>query len=243
MANQEECDVAVPGPRALKVFVALNPRNQPYDESMDSLNAVLVTTVAAGIGINYRKIRRGVPGWHNAGPSVSEFMKDKEATHMFLAADDMLYPPDILIRLTSHDKDVVSGTYRKGSLSPCLANYETDVDEMYRHVREGGVYETKFAAGHTMLIAKRVIEKMIRDYPELAYFGPLTEETHYGLFLPMIEKGLVYHDDWAFSVRAKRSGFTLWNDYGVRCKHYCSDFLAFEAPAEGPRLVEKSSAA
>ena len=55
------------------------------------------------------------------------------------------------------------------------------------------------------------------------------EGRQWGLFLPMIVNGTVYQDDWAFSVRARQSGFTLWDDYGCQLKHYCGDFLGFEA--------------
>jgi hypothetical protein len=45
----------------------------------------------------------------------------------------------------------------------------------------------------------------------------------------MIIDGLCFQDDWAFSIRARHSGFTLWDDYGCKLKHFCFDFLGFEA--------------
>ncbi len=70
---------------------------------------------------------------------------------------------------------------------------------------------------------------MIIDYPELAYTNPAyPDETHYGFSLPMIEDKRAYENDWALSLRAKRSGFKLWADFGCRLKHYCGEFLGFE---------------
>ena len=93
--------------------------------------------------------------------------------------------------------------------------------------KAGGLYETQFACGHTMTIKRRVIEKMIADYPELGY--QQGSEKQYALFLPMIHEGLCYQDDWSFSHRARQSGFTLWDDYNCKLKHFCYDFLGFEA--------------
>jgi hypothetical protein len=145
----------------------------------------------------------------------------------------MLYPPDTIVRLVNDDKDVVSGIYRKNNLTVCEpANRAASGEEFMRHYQEGGVYETDYAAGHTMTIKREVIEKMAQDYPELQFYHPFTKKPLYGFFLPIIKDRVAFLDDWAFSIRARQSGFTLWSDFGVRLRHWCGEFLGFEAEAQ-----------
>lgn len=210
----------------VSVRVGIAPRAQPFDEAMDSLNVTIVTAQQAGIRVNIEKVRRGCPGFQNAGPFMAHMLRDGD-THLFLAADDMLYPADCIIRLVKADKDVVNGMYRKNTVIPATpANYVATKEEFEAKFRSGGLYETKFACGHSMTIKRNVIERMMADYPELAFRSG--DETQYALFLPMIAGGACYQDDWAFSIRARKCGFTLWDDYGCRLRHYCYDFLGFE---------------
>lgn len=212
---------------SIRVRVCMAPRSQPFDESMDSLHMAIQIAQQRGYIVSLEKVRRGCPGFQNAGPFIAHFMAAGD-THLFIAADDVLYPPDAIVRLVEADKDVVCGIYRKNmiyQLTP--ANYTQTWEDFAEKYHAGGVHETQFASGHTMTIKRHVIEKMIVDYPQLAYAAG--EETHYGLFLPMIHERMAYQDDWAFSIRARASGFTLWDDYGCKLKHFCFDFLGFEA--------------
>jgi hypothetical protein len=94
-------------------------------------------------------------------------------------------------------------------------------------LKDGGIHEAKFASSHSLTIKREVFEKMVTDYPDLAYRHD--DKTFHALFLPMIVNGEVFQDDWAFSERARQSGFTLWDDFGCKLKHYCASFLGFEA--------------
>jgi hypothetical protein len=209
-----------------RVRIGLAPRSQPFDESMDSLDLAIMYAQAKGIQIVLEKVRRGCPGFQNAGPMMAHMLAAGD-THLFIAADDILYPPDVIVRMVNADKDVVNGVYRKNTIYQLTpANYTETWDEFAEKFKAGGLYETKFACGHTMTIKRHVIEKMMADYPELAY--KVGDETQYALFLPMILDGQCFQDDWSFSIRARQSGFTLWDDYGCKLKHYCYDFLGFE---------------
>lgn len=210
----------------IRVRVGMAPRSQPFDECMDSLDLAIVAAQAAGIHITFEKVRRGCPGFQNAGPFMAHLMAAGD-THLFLAADDVIYPPETIIQLVAADKDIVSGIYRKNTIYQLTpASYTRTWEEFEGKFRQGGLHETQFAASHTMTIKRHVIEKMVADYPELAY--RVGEETQYALFLPMIMDGNCFQDDWAFSIRARQSGFKLWDDYSLKLRHYCYDFLGFE---------------
>lgn len=221
---------------SVRVRVGIAPRSQPFDESMESLMNAIIHAQNCGIKITFEKVRRGCPGFQNLGPLMAHTVRDND-THLFIAADDVLYPPDCIVRLVAADKDVVNGIYRKNmvnELSP--ANYIEDGAVFTERYRSGGMFETQFASCHTMTIKRQVIEKMMLDYPELAYkYG---DEQQFALFLPSIIDGQCFQDDWSFSIRARKSGFTLWDDYSCKLKHYCYDFLGFEA-LEVPCPVDK----
>lgn len=212
---------------AQPIRILMAPRMQPYDECMDSLNIAIHYAAERGFAVTLQKVRGGAPGFQNYGPCIYHFLASFE-THLIIAADDVIYPEDFIVRLVGANKDVVSGIYRKSmvyNLTP--ANMTETWDEFLEKYKQGGVYETKFAAGHTMTIKRQVFEKMILDYPELAY--KQDGQMHYALFLPMIQDQIVYQDDWSFSIRARQSGFTLWDDYSCKLRHFCGDFLGFEA--------------
>ena len=210
------------------VRVGIAPRSQPFDESMDSLNAAIQFALDAGFGITLAKVRRGAPGFQNYGPMLADLIESRDS-HLFCAADDVIYPPDCIVRLVNAGKDIISGIYRKSLISEIQpANYGDGTSETFlARLKEGGIYETNFGSAHSMTIRREVFGKMMKDYPELSYEH--AGRTNYALFLPMIHEGVIFQDDWAFSYRARQSGFTLWDDFGCRLKHFCGDFLGFEA--------------
>lgn len=212
----------------IKIRVGIAPRAQPFDESIDSLNATIRFAQDAGFEVALEKIRGGCPGFQNYGPLMEHLIENGE-THVFVAADDVIYPADTIVRLVNADKDIISGIYRKNLLKEIQpANYGDGTPETFlAKLKSGGLHETPVGSAHSMTIKREVIEKMCVDYPELAY--QQGDKTNYALFLPMIHDGNCFQDDWAFSFRARRSGFTLWDDFDCRLKHFCSDFLGFEA--------------
>lgn len=209
-----------------QVRVALAPRMQPFDETMDSLNVAAQFAVANGFGVKITKVRRGCPGFINYGPVMAQCIAEGD-THLFVAADDVIFPPDCIVRLVNDDKDIVNGIYRKNTIFQLTpANYSETWEGFAEKFKAGGLHETLFSAAHSLTIKVSVLQKMMADYPELAY--RVDGDLQYALFLPMIRDGVCFQDDWAFSVRARESGFTLWDDYSCKLKHFCYDFLGFE---------------
>lgn len=216
----------------IRVRVGLAPRSQPFDECMDSLNEAMRYAQSHGFGVVFEKVRGGAPGFQNYGPTISHFIEYGD-THLFVAADDVIFPQDAIVRLVNADKDVVSGIYRKNDLAGISpANYVVTSEDFHDKFKDGGLFETQFASGHSMTIKRHVVENMIVDYPELEYRQG--DKRHSAIFLPMIHDDCALQDDWAFSVRARQSGFTLWDDYGCRLKHYCCGFLGFESLEDKP---------
>ena len=210
----------------VRVRVGICPRSQPFDEALKSLNAAAVYATQRGFHVMIDTVLRGAPGFQNYGPVMQHLIAAGD-THLFVGADDVILPLDCIVKLVEDDKDIVSGIYRKNTVDQLTpANYCDTWEEFAEKFKAGGLHQTQWGAAHSMTIKRQVIEKMMADYPELAY--EQGEETHYALFLPMIHERKCFQDDWAFSLRARQSGFTLWDDYSCRLRHYCYDFLGFE---------------
>jgi hypothetical protein len=216
------------------VYVIVAPREFPHPKSIASLHAACDVAGKKGIGIILAEILGGAPGAHTANGATAMFIRQKDATHMFLGADDILYPDNILLKLLDDDKDVVGGVYRKRTLLKMQpANWSSSTEEFYRKLKEKGVYPTEYSAAHTMLIKRKVVEGIIAKYPEIEYVDPESGQLEWGAWTPFVKDRHFHHDDWAFSVRAKECGFQLWDDYSVVAKHYCADFLGFEEELDG----------
>jgi hypothetical protein len=210
------------------VYVLLCPREQPDIRSYRSLEDACATANAAGIATMLVPIIGGAPGFHNANVGIHLF-RQTDCTHLFFAADDMLFPAHILVKLVEDDKDIVNGVYRKRRIDIIdPANYSASPDVFLQKLKEKGVYETEWGSGHTMMVKRPVIEKMAADYPELTYDVDKPEpHTVSALWLPMIHERKMLMDDWSFSLRARQSGFTIWEDFSLNCPHFGGDFISF----------------
>jgi hypothetical protein len=214
------------------IYVVVAPREFPHPKSMASLRIACDVAGKQGVGIILAEILGGAPGAHTANGATAMFLRQTDATHLFLGADDILYPDNILLKLLQDDKDIVGGVYRKRNLLHMEpANWAPSHKEFLKRLREKGIYPTEFGASHTMMIRRNVMEAIIAAHPELEYVDPESGLREWAIWTPFVKDKHYHHDDWSFSVRAKECGFQLWDDYSVVSKHYCADFLGFEEEA------------
>jgi cellulose synthase/poly-beta-1,6-N-acetylglucosamine synthase-like glycosyltransferase len=85
---------------------------------------------------------------------------DWDCDYLFFYDSDMLVPPDTIVRLVNHDKDIVCVTYNKRS-----PPYETlgHLLGPERDVSKGGLFEASFMPGGAMMIKAAVVKKL--GYP------------------------------------------------------------------------------
>ncbi len=213
-----------------KVLACIAPRENPNFESILSLFAVFYYAQQKGLEVEPMPIPRMLPGFHVLSTFFGAFMRKPDCSHIFLAADDMAYPPETIVRLVQADKDVIGGIYRTSTPHECRMMVPVDdIEKFHEHVEKREIVDnTKYGIGaHTMTIKRRVIEKMIADYPELTHENWRTKEEEYALALPMILDRTAYLDDSAFCWRAAKSGFKIWLDYGLDLQHEVRGFAGF----------------
>ena len=106
---------------------------------------------------------------------------------------DMVFPPDTLTRLLSHDKDIVGATYRKRVVPYDLLGIPLDPASQLTR----GLVEMSHMPTGCLLIRTSVFEKLKRPYFRCRY----AEDT-----------GLIHGEDYVFSEMARALGYQLWCD-------------------------------
>jgi GT2 family glycosyltransferase len=155
--------------------------------------------------------------------------KEGDITHILTLDADTVPPPDTILKLLKHDRDIIAGVYplfvqgRKCwsfSLGMPHINYPdggaysvkiTEIDKNSAVVQSLYPYQklTKkpfkvtALSGSTVLIKIEVFEKFAPWYKTLREGGSV----------------LMGHD-FFFSNSAREAGFELWVDPTIQCKHY-----------------------
>lgn len=119
------------------------------------------------------------------------------ATHIFFVDDDMIYEPDTLQKLLSHDKDIVGARYanRRG---------EGEVIEYMNGQINEGVFECVTLGGGCVLIKADVFKKVPQPWfwYKTAPSGAVTMS-----------------HDWFFCEKARESGYKIWCDGTIKPGH------------------------
>lgn len=152
---------------------------------------------------------------------VKKFLDSGREWLLFLDADLKFNPNDIL-KLYSHGKDIMCGFYARKQIGPArwVANALTNekTPEGFQVLREAGT--------GCMLINRKVIDAIIKAYPETQYTtDPKGDETEWAVFA----SGPVYDaevgrrrwlsEDWLFCHRARACGFDILGDTSVILLH------------------------
>jgi GT2 family glycosyltransferase len=139
--------------------------------------------------------------------------KEIKATHILFIDDDVLCPPDTLMRLLKHDKDIVTGLYlmRHFPHKP-IAFVDSDDQGRCTYLEltpdKTGLIEIKNAGLGCCLIKTSVFDQLEKPYIRLG-------------------ECVVDHwcDDIGFFNRVRKAGIQLYCDLDVRCGHIASFVL------------------
>lgn len=117
---------------------------------------------------------------------------------------DIIYPSNIIRKLMSHNKDMVTGLYYKRTppYTPCIYKLEDDKLKPYLDYPEDKLFKVE-AAGFGCMLMKASVIKAVHDK-----FG--------GCFFPVNGVG---GEDLSFIRRAKDIGIEVWCDSSIECGH------------------------
>jgi hypothetical protein len=124
----------------------------------------------------------------------------KDCTHMLFIDDDIIVPPNGLMRLLGHDVPIVGGLYFARTPPHLPVCYRHVVDNHWVPITEfcAGLQECDALGAGFMLIKREVFEKMERPWFDFS--------------------DRMGEDMW-FCEQAKRLGYTILVDADVKCKH------------------------
>ena len=124
----------------------------------------------------------------------------KEASHIFFIDDDMVVPPNAIVKLLSHDVPIVGGLYFGRNAPHLPIAYRYVLDNQWIPITEfcAGLQVVDAVGFGCTLIKREVFEKMERPYFEFS------------------DK---MGEDMYFCEQAKKLGYTILLDADVSCAH------------------------
>lgn len=160
--------------------------------------------------------------------SVAHFMQDTNATHLLFVDSDIIFEPEDIISLIEAKKDVIGGMYPKKYIkwdhikkNPTSERVDFPVGNCL--INDEGFIETSYAPTGFLLIAKTVIERLIKKYPELQYRNDVDGygygEHFYNFFNAGIRNGIYESEDWGFSSLWIQAGGKVLIHPEINVKH------------------------
>jgi len=142
---------------------------------------------------------------------------------MFIDADIGFESQDVL-KLLSHQKDIVCGAYPMKSI-PLRYNYNITQPPK----AENGLIQIDNVGFGFALIHRRVFDRIRENYEELKYIPalghssyPITEEEYHNSYhyFNELKKDMSFlPEDFSFFERAKSVGFVSWLDTSIQLSH------------------------
>jgi hypothetical protein len=156
----------------------------------------------------------GMP-YDHARNSACRSTLENGFTWLFFLDDDVIPPPDVIPRLISHGKDIVSGVYyrRNEPIVPCMQRLNKDGNpEWVTSFGWPGLIEVDHVGAGCLLIHRRVLEKLQKPGNNRPWFEWLCDHED----LPKMQKT---SEDFTFCRRAREAGYKINVDTAVHCVH------------------------
>lgn len=194
--------------KRLNVCICVPMRNRYVH---NSFVASLITLLKPGVG-QFIDCIGGVI--HESRNLLVEKALELDATHILFIDDDMIFPPEALIKLLENDVDIVCGlAFRKvAPYDPVIFNLYENIDGTIdifalEKIKEGLV-EIDAIGSAFVLIKRRVFEKMEKPWYRWG-------DTSFGIYTKSGGLG----EDISFSLHAKRQGFKVHCDTDLIITH------------------------
>jgi len=135
---------------------------------------------------------------------------ERDVEYVFFVDDDCLLPPDTLIKLLNHDKDMVTGLYpmRNFPHRPIIFDQALDDGRCIWHEledNEGGLVPVEAAGAGCLLVKRHVLEKVAEAYRHPFTLGELEPDQ--------------WCDDLSFFKHTRSLGFKLYCDLSAPVGH------------------------
>lgn len=187
---------------------------QPQDQVLVVILTRETTSVAWAFGFRNLQIPgtytglSGMPFDHARNTGCQKVL-ELGYSWLFFIDDDVIAPPDAIIKLMSHKLPIVSGLYyrRNNPICPVMLK-ETDKGRTWiTEFKAPDLIEVDYVGSGAMLIHRSVLEKV----PQPWFDWRCDRED-----LPAHER---MSEDFAFCQKARQNGYKIFVDTGIQCKH------------------------
>ena len=191
------------------VLIGIPHREAPLDPKfLTALFANVFTSAEAGVTVGLHQAF-GHPLDHVRNSIVQYFLEKTKATHLFFLDDDVLPPPDAILRLLKRKEPIISGLYQERSQRhwPIIIDTPKGRDGklrfFFRYPR--GAPRNKLLHCDVVPAGCLMIERRVFRSLRSPWFHT--------------DKKTKLGEDVYFSLCARRAGFKVAVDTGVDCLH------------------------
>jgi len=191
-----------------------------YDNTLHlSYHNALISTIQQLVqhGVGFFSIT--IPGdsmVHRARNHTLGAFLETGASHLLFIDADMGWNPSDVLRLLSHEKDLVCGLGVRKQDPPSFCGI---LPEKVEADPETGCLKALHAGTGFMLISRECVLKMIEAYPQTKYLHA-DEKTYHCLFEPVVRDERLWSEDYEFCTRWRALGGDVWVDPTVKLEHW-----------------------
>lgn len=208
-----------------KVYIAMpSLSGRPDIATQASLIETMTSLQAAGIPVKFRPVVGDSLIARTRNFYVSDFLAS-DCTDLVMIDDDLAWEPGAVLRLLSHDCDLVGGVYpkRQDQLEfPVRRKLGAQVD------LKTGLMEVELLPTGFLRMRRNMLERMVAGFPHLAYRDPNGPAgvLYHALFWVELAPGLdggdvlePWGEDFTFCRRWRELGGSVWLDTLLRFQH------------------------
>lgn len=181
--------------------------------------------------------------------TLTRMFMETDCTHLLFIDSDLTFSPEQIIRMMSHDLDVLGGLYCKkqdGPNAELVINACADPIEINSGPSDG-LMTVRYVGTGFLLVKREVFQKMIEKWPDIAYKeDPDHTKTawdiwHTGVYdyaangYPNDWPRRYLSEDWWFCQRCQDLGIKVWVDRRISLKHTGS--IAFPLKHQEEKLM------
>lgn len=159
------------------------------------------------------------------------FLNNTEHEYLFFLDSDIGFNPEDVLKLLSHQVDIVSGPYPMKTIPIRYC-----IDILQPEQRKGDLVKIGGNGMGFVLIHRNVFLKMSQNFPDLKYIPqikdsnvPPTEaelNNSYHYFMEHKENNAFMSEDKSFFHRARMLGYDVWLDTSIKLQHIGSHIFA-----------------
>jgi len=159
------------------------------------------------------------------------FLNNTDHEYLFFLDSDIGFNPEDVLKLLSHQADIVSGAYPMKTIP---IRYCCDIIQPEQ--RRGDLVKIEGNGMGFVLIHRSVFVKMAQNFPDLKYIPPIKDSNvppteaelnnSYHYFMEHKADNAFMSEDKSFFFRARMFGYDVWLDTSIKLQHVGSHIFS-----------------